>query len=95
MRVSIPAREVNPLDMADREIIGTVTVRITADHGLEIRSDGAVAPQELFMAAAFLTRTANQMLDAVAMSRAMSNDPKGLEVVRAMPDNLRAGNGVS
>lgn len=70
------------------EPVGTVTIRVMADGALSIASEGA-SPNALFLAAAYLTRTANQMLDAEAYRAAQTDDKSGIAVVRAMPDALR------
>lgn len=78
--------------MADPTATGTVVVETFEGGALRIHTEGpGVRPQDLMLAAAFLTRTANQMLDADALARAQTDDPKGLEIVRAMPDALRNG----
>ena len=71
------------------EIIGSLVVEITTEHSLRIHSEGNVSPQDLLMASAFITRTANQLLDAAAYQAAQATDPKGIEVVQAIPDALK------
>jgi len=56
--------------------------------GQRIASEGDVRPEELAIAAFYLTRTANQLLDAAAFQAAERNDASGIAVVRAMPDAL-------
>lgn len=59
------------------------------ESGLRIESEGNLRPEELGTAAFYLTRTANQLLDAAAFRQAESTDDKGIAIVRALPDNLR------
>lgn len=70
------------------EPVGTITITVMPDGALSISSEG-VTPNAMLLAAAYLTRTANQMLDAQAYMDAQKADPKGLAVVRAMPEALR------
>lgn len=67
---------------------GSIHVDIS-DIGQDIKLDGAVNTADLFIAAGYLTRTANQLADAATMRAAERDDKAGLQVVRAMPDALR------
>lgn len=72
--------------------LGTITVDIIdgpEGRGIALSNTGTIEPTDLFLAAAHLTRIANQFLDAATMRAAESSDPKGIAVVRAMPDALR------
>lgn len=75
---------------SEPKIVGTLTIDVTDTHGLNIRSVGEVIPQDIFVACAFLTRTANQLLDAAAYQAAQATDPNGIAVVQAIPDALKA-----
>jgi hypothetical protein len=77
---------------APGDTLGAITVTVMngpQGRGLAISSDGDVQPTDLFLAAAHLTRVANQLLDAATFRAAQSTDAKGIEVVRAMPDALQ------
>lgn len=67
---------------------GHIVIDVRSDGALTIKSD-RVTPTSMLLAAAYLTRTANQMLDSQAFLDAQRNDKRGIETVRAMPDALR------
>lgn len=80
------------MDTTATPALGSITVAVMDGphgRGLAIKSEGDIQPTDLFLAAAHLTRVANQLLDAATFNAAQSDDPKGIAVVRAMPDALR------
>lgn len=76
----------------DSDTKGRLTIDVLTDGGLRIRNDGMTTPNDLILAAHYLIRTADQMLDMQAMAGA---DHKTIERVAALPDALRNGGGLT